>query len=184
MTIHRLLLGAGLVAGILACSGPRIQYDYDSHADFRAYRTYGWQPGPGGGRNKGGGFANDIMDQRVRRATEAALEAKGYQPGPAGGADFLVAYHPLQRTKRTGPPRVGVGMGILPGVGVGVGVPVGSGHVEEEGSIVLEIRDARTGAQVWKATAPGVLHPGDSPKEADDAVNDAVRSMLKRFPPK
>jgi len=64
-----------------------------------------------------------------------------------------------------------------------VAAPVGEQQVQTEGSIVLEVEDFRTGTQVWRATAEGVLQGSDSPEEADSNVTEAVHSLLKRFPP-
>jgi hypothetical protein len=71
-----------------------------------------------------------------------------------------------------------------PGLGVGVAGPVGGPEPRRAtGSIVLEIKDARTRALLWKAEAEDVLDPTESPEEADHDVAVAVKRMLDRFPP-
>jgi hypothetical protein len=49
--------------------------------------------------------------------------------------------------------------------------------------IVLEIQDYKSRTLVWKATAEGALQGSDDPAQADADVTEAVRGMLKRFPP-
>jgi hypothetical protein len=68
-------------------------------------------------------------------------------------------------------------------LGVGVAAPVGDPHREAMAGIVLEIQDYKSRTLVWKATAEGALQGSDDPAQADADVTEAVRGMLKRFPP-
>ena len=184
MAYVRALLVMGALAGLVGCAGPEVRYDYDVKANFSSYKSYDWQAAPGGARGQAGGFDNAIMNGRVRRAVETELAAKGFRQEVSADPDFLVTYYPLRDPNRP-PTRVhlGVGFGFGP-LGVGIGAPVGDRHPDIQGSIVLEVQDFRSGAVVWKATAPGALQASDDPKQADADVTDAVHGMLKRFPPK
>lgn len=175
-------LAVGVLAGTLACSSPGVQYDYDAQADFSGYRSFDWQARPQGGA-RAGSLDNAIMDERVRRAVVAALVAKGFRHDPGGDPDFRVRYHPEREPDRSHKVHLGLGLGLGP-VGVGVGAPVGDAHREAVAGLALEIHDARTHALVWKATAPGVLRGWDSPAETDGEVADAVKALLRRFPPR
>jgi hypothetical protein len=172
----------GVLAGLLACAGPKVVYDYDLKYNFTAYKTFDWQTAPRGAAARAGGFDNPIMDGRVKRAVAAALEAKGYRQ-EAAAPDFLVVYYPVRVAERSHQVHMGLGFGMGP-VGVGVAAPVGDRHSEAVGSMVLEVRDSRTRTMVWKATAESALEGADSPAEADDAVHAAVAAMLQKFPPK
>jgi len=179
---RRTLWGIVALVGVLGCSGPAVQYDYDAKTNFSAYRTYDWRAAPGAAPGKAAGFDNSIMNGRVRRAVETELAAKGFRKETAADPDFLVIYHPVGRATRARRAHVGMGFGFGP-LGLGVAAPVGEPQVQTEGSIVLEVEDFRTGTQVWRATAEGVLQGSDSPEEADSNVAEAVHSLLKRFPP-
>jgi len=184
MAWRRSMLVAGMMAAALAgltgCSGPEVHYDYDLKAEFAGYHSWDWlAPAKGGPR---GGFDNAIMAGRVTRAVEAELAAKGLRRDTGLAPDLLVTYYPVGTVTRAHRVHLGLGLGIGP-LGVGVGAPVGNGHREALGSIVLEMQDYKTRAVVWKATAEDVLRDSDSPEEADAAVTTAVRSLLKRFPP-
>lgn len=179
----RVMLALGALGGLVACSGPEVRYDYDVKANYSAYQSYDWQAAPAATRGKDGGFDNTIVNARVRRAVEEALAAKGMRKETSADPDFLVTYYPLRDPVAKHHARLGLGLGIGP-IGVGVSAPVGDRQAPAEGSIVLEIKDFRSGILVWKATAPGALQGSDSPEEADKDVADAVQAMLKRFPPK
>lgn len=183
MTWRTSLWAVGLTAGILACSGPSVQYDFDAGTNFSRFHTYDWLPAPPPGRPQGGAFDTAIMEGRVHRAVDAGLAAKGFGLAAEGGpADFLVTSYPLRQASKSSQAHLGLGLGFGP-VGVGVGAPVGERHVEAIGALVLEIQDARTRTVVWKGTAQSALRSSDSPEEADDAVRQAVANLLKRFPP-
>lgn len=182
MHIPKTLWAAGILAGLVACSGPTVRYDFERGADFSRYHTYLWLPAPRPAKAQAGPFDTSIMDTRVRRVLEAELAARGFRPGESGQADFQVVCYPQRQSSRSSQPHLGVGLGLGP-VGVGVGAPVGERKVESIGALVMEVQDARNGQVVWKGTAESALRTSDSPEEADAAVQSAVRALLKRFPP-
>ena len=183
MSLRYTWLVPAMVIGLLGCSGPEVRYDFDAKADFSGYRSYGWRAAPGGPPGRSGEFDNAIMNGRVKRAVQAELAARGFTEGPGATPDFLVTYYPIITGSWSHQPRVGLGLGMGP-VGMGFAAPVGARRRELSGSIVLEVQDFKSGSVVWKATADGALQSTDSPEEADAAVTAAVRSMLKKFPPK
>ena len=183
MGCFRLVMVTGVLAGLLACSGPEVRYDYDVKANFSSYKTFDWQAAPRQVAGRAGGFDNAIMNGRVKRAVETELAAKGFRKEGGPDPDFLVSDYPVRQGTRSHQVHLGMGFGMGP-VGVGVGAPVGDPHAEAPVSLVLEIQDFRTRTMVWKATAVKALEGSDSPEEADEAVETAVATMLKRFPPK
>jgi hypothetical protein len=171
----------------LGCSGPDIHYDYDAKARFPDLHSYDWYAADPPAQAQAWGVKNPFMDARVRRAVESVLAQKHFQKETAADPDFLVTYYPVYGPRRVEPGRVGVGMAFGfrgPGLGVGVAGPVGGPDPHSAaGSIVLEIKDARTRALLWKAEAEDVLDASESPEEADHDVAVAVKRMLDRFPP-
>ncbi len=123
------------------------------------------------------------MSGRVHRAVEAELGSKGFKPpAESSDPDFLVSYHPLGGASRSHQVHLGLGFGVGP-QGLGVEAPVGDPQRTAVGAIVLEVRDFRSRAVVWQATALGALEGSDLPEQADADLNEAIHSMLKRFPP-
>jgi hypothetical protein len=176
-------IAAGALIVLLGCAGPSIHYDYDANTHFSTYQTFAWQLPAQGPLDGAEGFNNTIMSGRVQRAVEAELGSKGYKPpAESSDPDFLVSYHPLGEGSRSHQVHLGLGFGVGP-LGLGIGAPVGDPQRTAVGAIVLEVRDFRSRAVVWQATAPGALEGSDSPEQADSDVKEAIHSMLKRFPP-
>jgi len=176
------LLATGTLAGLLGCAGPSVQYDYDAGMNYSGFKAFDFTAEGANGPNPGGGFDNAIMNERVRRVVAAELAAKGFRLETVADPDFLVRYYPRREPSRSNQVHLGVGFGLGP-LGVGVGGPVGDPHREAMAAIVLEVQDYKTRTLVWKATAPGALRGAATPEEADLEVTEAVRAMLKRFPP-
>ncbi len=56
-------------------------------------------------------------------------------------------------------------------------------HSFEEGSIVVDFVNARTGMRTWRGFAQGVVSPNATPEELDEIVDRSVRQILGEFPP-
>jgi len=170
------------LALLAGCAPFSVRYDYDARASFAGYRTWAWAPE--GERPKAKVPNDPIMDRRVHRLVDQALGARGFQPAQGAPADFLVAYRPVYQDRVV---QTYTEMG--PAWGYGWGRPWGYGSAIEEvqrfreGTIVLEILDARSGQVVWQAAAEGALNGLDSPQDAEEQVGEAVRKMLEHFPP-
>ena len=165
---------------LTACSSS-VKYDYDVSQDFSRYKTFDlYAPGRHG---KGGG--DGLMDKRVRAAVAAELQAKGFVREQVADPDFLVACYPVFRTRRyRTTTRVGFGGGgwYRPW-GYGVGTSFSQVHQYRQGSLIIEIVDAKTNQLVWQGADEGVLTGLDDPERANDAVASAVKDTLAKFPP-
>ena len=169
---------------LTACSSS-VKYDYDVSQDFSRYKTFDlYAPGHHG---KGGqdGAGDGLMDKRIRAAVAAELQAKGFTREETADPDFLVACYPVFRTRhyRT-TTRVGFGGGgwYRPW-GYRVGTSFSQVHQYQQGSLIIEIVDARTNQLVWQGSDEGVLTGLDDPEQANDAVASAVKDTLAKFPP-
>lgn len=177
----RVLLSCLAVLALsLGCAGPELHFDYDVKANYQAYRAYDWyaaapKAAPG----------NPLLDNRVRRAVEAELALRGFKRETTADPEFLVTYYPVltARGRSRGAFSIGLGMGGPVGLGLGLAAPLTARPAGQITSIVLEIKDFKTQQLVWKAAAGEVLDGSETPEEADAAVADAVKKLLKRFPP-
>ena len=183
------LVPAAALGLLTACAGFSVHYVFDRGASFAAYRTYDWlQPEPKG---RPAAPANPIMDRRVRRLLEQELAAKGLRLDPGGVPDLRVACYPVYRdrvvqTYTSMGPAWGWGWG--PGWGMrpwGYGPAVGYRETRayREGSIVVEMVDARSNQMVWQGAAEGALTGLQDPQDAEEQVALAVRRLLEKFPP-
>jgi len=170
---------------LAACSSPmRVRSGADPHFDFAALKSYGWLPSPDAGDPR---IHDERLEQRVKRAADAALQAKGYRL-VTEGADFMVRYYAVL-ADRTTVERLNASFdydGVWnPDFG-----PQAMRPGEEysrpytQGTLVLDILDTHSRRLIWRASAQTEV---DLRKAASDqgtrVVREAVDTMLKEFPP-
>lgn len=172
------------LAVLAGCTPFSVKYDYDSHANYAAYKTYDWYAASKKAQGKSDGVENPIMDRRVRSAVERELSAKGFKIEKTGEPDFLVTYYPAYRrgTVYT-TTSMGGGWGWYRPWGYGVGTQFTEARAYREGSIILEVVDNKTNQLIWQSVAEGALTDLNDPEDAEEQVTLAVKKMLSRFPP-
>ena len=157
-----LLLGFALTS----CSSISVRTDYDREVNFTKYQTFKWMPNPE--KRLGRVKQNSLVDKRIRRAIKHEMETKGYRFVKSGKADALIVYHIAVQNK------VDIDRYGYWGRRV---------HVRryKEGSIILDIVDARTKEMVWRGVAQGTVSylKGDP-----ERVNEAVSKLLEEYPPR
>lgn len=156
-----------LLAG--GAAAQNVNYDYDRHANFSAYRTYAWA-----GRTN---LADDLNHARIVAAVDRQLAAKGLaQVDSTGNPDLLVVY------------RVGLhqDLEINAYENRWAGPSGGPSWARLErvpvGTLAVGIIDARTRSLVWRAAATKHLDPGASPEKWEKNINKAVEKMFKHYP--
>ena len=164
---------------LASCKTPLVvDHDYDTTYDFTKLRTYDWLPSPPGDQME------DMTEKRVQGAVNGQLGSKGYNL-QAGTPDFLVSIEGIKKTVTGG--SVGVGASIAVPVGSRGSVSIGGGkskpREKQEGSLNINIIDAKTQTVIWKGTASAELKGKASPEEQQQRINQVVTEMLKSFPP-
>ena len=166
------LLGALVAAS--SCSSISVSTDFDRDADYGLYRTFSFAP-PRAERRGDRPYEGSPTRTRILAAIERELTAKGYRKAIDERADFLVAVHIAAQN------RVDVGVydyrlgwrGRWHGRDVRV-------HRYKEGTLVIDIVDARRRELVWRGTAKGAIH---GPDEVEEHIAESVRKTIERFPP-
>ena len=196
---HGLKIGAALlmIAVIGACSGLKLNPDYDLSADFDHYRTFAWAPDP---IPASGHILVDspLMDRRIRSAIERTLKSRGYPTAEAGHADFLVTYHLVVESrievKNVGP---ALGWGGYP---LGYrGFPYGYwgfpypywGGIDsmtyvdqyDVGTLIIDFTDAETRRLFWRGIGERRLSQQSTPEKTTEMVNRTVAEILAQYPP-
>jgi hypothetical protein len=172
-------------AAALGCAGQGVTTDYSPAARFSAYRTYALvMPPDTGGRQ--------LLDQRVRNAVQAQLETKGLTGVARDRADLYVGYGMVDRTHTTiYSYDDGWGWGGRWGWRYwrwGVAWPMAERRQLEtytDGTVVVNLVDAKTKQVVWEGEIPGVVDiPVSDPVRATNRIDDAVEKLFERYPPK
>jgi len=180
MILPRVLLVLPLAA-LVGCSGIRIDTDYDPAADFSTLKTWAWVPASA---RRGGDprIVNDLVDARIRAAVEAGLASRGYRK-VSSGSDFVVTYHAGLERKIQVDRLYGSG-GYYPYRDwhyYGGGETVVREY--DEGTLLLDVIDAKQKTLVWRGSARAVVDEAATPEQREAKIRAAVEKMLDRFPP-
>jgi hypothetical protein len=164
------LLGLALLAG---CSGIKVSIDYNRDWDFNSYRTYDWvADSPPVLRDPL--IDTTMLERRVKNAVDRELNIKGYRKSK-DSPDFWVAYHVATQNQ------VDVST-------CGYHYPTSphcwGSEVETysytKGTLLLDIIDSESEELVWRGSAESAIY---DVKDAEQTINQAVKKMLKSFPP-
>ena len=185
------LLTACVIAwlGVEGSAGVKVRTQFTKSFDFAKAKTWAWHEG-GAGEVKMARTADDdpeVVRQRaepvIKDAVALALPARGLTAAAAGApSDLQVKYYVLI-TIGTDAQVVGQ---FLPAVAAW-GLPpfaaaTQSYKVIEQGSLVLDISANKE--VVWRGIGQAELKPGQSQEKRQALIREAVRDILKQYPPK
>ncbi len=170
------------VALLSGCSVVSVSRDYDPSADFSSLSTYAWkyekQPVTGNPR-----IDNDLVDQRVRAAVDAELEAKGFERAERSNADCLVAYFIEYKRRISGNTWVfGLGSGMYDGYG-GIGYNTAISDYDE-GFLTIDVIDRPLDKTIWRGVGQRATYEAEDPGRVTEIIGKAVSRILADFPPK
>jgi len=176
------MLALAIVQLVTGCasSPPPVQSMRDSQADFNAFRTFAWDPGP---QSPAEAQPVSILDSNIRTAITGELQRKGYAEAQAGAKpDLMLRYETAAAEKlKSNPVRFGVGLGGVGSNGAaGVGVSSPSAKNVREGTLVLRVIDPARNAEVWNGRVSRELGKGGPPDPA--LIQSAVSDLLEEFP--
>jgi hypothetical protein len=184
------LVAAVAVAAASADARVKVKTDHDPTADFTRLKTWAWLPdGPGQFKMA---LTKDDDPEALRKQFEPTLLAsveqnlaqRGFTKAAQGQEpDFLVAYFALVSTNMSAQT---IGQ-FLPGT-LEWGIPPFQGQTQslkiyEQGSLVLDVMTP-TRQPMWRGLAQAELHRDRTLAERERRLREAVRDLLRQFPPK
>jgi hypothetical protein len=176
-----------MLLSLTACSGVKVNVDYDENYDFSRLKTWSWkypeQPQTGDKL-----VDNSLRDQRIRASIKTALKEKGLTQ-ISEHPDFLVRYELKVETKeKTSNVSIFVGTGTWGshgGVSVGAGAPIASSSTPYNvGTLYIDFLDPKSGDLLWRGTGEATLDESGTPEARQTATLEAVRKIMKDYPPK
>ncbi|MBN9283277.1 MULTISPECIES: DUF4136 domain-containing protein [unclassified Flavobacterium] len=160
---------------ISSCSSVRVASDFDNRTDFSQYKTYAF--------HKDGIDKVEISDldkKRILRAIDNQLSAKGFSKSDQ--PELLVNIFTKSREQvSVNQFNAGWGYGGGWGWGYGWGPTYSSVSTTTEGTLYIDIIDARKNELIWQGTGTGVLTQNREKKE--ERINEFVTKILMQFPP-
>ena len=181
--MRHIALGMGLILAA-GCAGQQVSTDYSPQTSFSHYRTFALVMPPDSA-------AHQLLDQRVRSAVQAQLDAKGLTQTDRQNADLFVGYgmvdktHTIVYTYRDG-------WGWGGGWGwrywrYGAAWPMTVSHQIDtytDGTVVVHLIDAKTKQVVWQGqVADAVNLPVANPVRATQQIDAAVEKLFAKYPP-
>lgn len=175
------VIGLLLLISALGCAkGLQVNNDFDKAADFTRYQTWDWMPGETF-RSTDPRLDDPKVRERIKGAIENQLVENGFQRAtePDFHVNYLAAlgseleerridnYYEYSHYTVFYPHWTATYTGVY-----------------ETGTLVIDILDVDTKRLVWRSTAKLEVNPQAGPRENEPKIREAVRAMLKRFPPK
>ncbi|WP_241051091.1 DUF4136 domain-containing protein [Achromobacter xylosoxidans] len=183
MKALKMLASGSMVTILAACaSSPAVKSDYDHQADFSRYRTFGYMSPLG--TDKAG--YSTLLTERLKDATRGQMEMRGYVYN-AANPDLLVNFNGKlqQKTQVTEapPPPMGPYYGYRTGFyggwpGYGWGDTV---YQYTEGTLNIDLVDARRKQMVWEGVAVGEVRNPDTATSSQN-IDKVVAGIFAKYP--
>jgi hypothetical protein len=189
--IKQTLAAIAIVAAVILLAEPAlarvdVKIDFDKSFNFKAVRTWRFDPA-GNGEVKMARTQKDDPDA-VKAVAEPIIvdsvntEMERLKLQKADAPDLIVRYFLLLSTDQTAQT---LGQ-FLPGT-VSWGLPpfqqtTQSLKIMNQGALVIDL--AAGGNVVWRGVAQSRLKPDTDFKKREATLREAVRDLLRRFPPK
>jgi hypothetical protein len=164
-----------LLVLIVACSAPKVVFDYDQNLDFSNYKSYNFYPEFETG-------LSELDDKRLLRQTDSILQSRGFVKNAT--PDFYINVHANAfEPVNNGGVGVGVGGGGRnSGGGISIGLPIGNSKLNQE--LVFDFVDVRKDELFWKAIAEGYYKEDATPQERVVYFRTILLKVLEEYPPK
>ena len=183
--LKRISLALLTVVVLASCSSVKVLADYDKEADFNSYKTYAFYKT---GIDKA--QISDLDKKRILRAIETEMNAMGFVKSQ--DPDILVSIFTREREQVDvyggGPWGWGWGYGGYwggywgPGYwGPGFYTPYVSTRVE--GSLYIDLIDAKNKQLVWQGKGVGNLNSTKKIEKKEQRIREFVSQILEEYPP-
>jgi hypothetical protein len=161
-----------MVCGLLVClpivaNAQQVSVNYNHNQSFANYHTYAW------GSNNANQIQNSILAQAAKQDIDSALQSKGLQMVEENQNPDLIVLANGGLRQETSYSATG-----MRGVGGGFGTI--SPEQSEEGSLIVDLHDAKTKSLVWRGIAQNTLSSKGNKNQ--QMVQKAIQKMFKQWP--
>lgn len=172
MKMFKSILVLAVVAITASCSSVRVVSDYDKQANFTTYNSFAFYK-PGIDKAE----ISDLDKKRILRAIESELTTKGFQKSE--NPNLLVNIFTKEQKKVDVYNNYGYGWGWNPWYWGGTYNNV---VTSTEGTLFIDLIDAKTNELVWQGKGSGNLTESDVDKK-DARIHEFVAEILSQYPP-
>ena len=168
------LLSVLFIATLASCSSVRVNADYDKKADFGSYKTYAYLKS---GVDKA--EISDLDKKRILYSIEEVMANKGFTKSE--NPDVLISIFTKERERVDINNNMGFGWGWGWNPWWGMGGGFTSVTTTPEGTLFIDIIDAKTKELVWQGEGSGYLTKNTDKKDA--RIKEFVSKILEQYPP-
>lgn len=181
-SLLRWLLVTLVIALLAACTtAPRISSDSDPRADFSAYRTFAFYSPLAIERE---GYAS-LVSGRIKDAARREMEARGYRYSEDDPDLWLnINAYMQQRTDVSTVPDVDYAYyySYRGYVAVPYWHDRTTVHRYTEGTMNVDLVDARRNALVWEGIAVGRVSRNQAAAERDASIDSTIQAIFAQYP--
>lgn len=157
---------------LISCSSVRVNADYDKKANFSAYKSYAYFKS---GIDKA--EISDLDKKRILYAIDDVMATKGFAKSET--PDLLISIFTKEREVVDVYQNYGFGWGW--GWGPGWGMGYSRAITTPEGTLFIDIIDAKTKELIWQGQGTGYLSSNTDKKE--ERIREFVSKILEQYPP-
>jgi hypothetical protein len=170
---------------IFGCSSIEVSQDYQLDWDFGNLKTYAWKYKD---QEKTGDMRIDsqLLDDRIRKATEENLLEKGFTKIFGHPPDFQIVYkYSISRKIYSNPVSTGLGFGYGHYGSVGtIGIRTGAQINEyDEGLLIIDFLKPDSDIVLWRGNSTRVVETHSTPEKRIRDIDQTIGKMLAQFPP-
>ena len=154
-----------------SCSSVMVNADYDKKVSFTNYKSYAYLKS---GIDKA--EISDLDKKRILNAIDEVMQSKGFSKSE--NPDVLISIFTKERERVDVHQNFGWGWGWNPYWGMGFN----SVYTTPEGTLFIDIIDAKSKELVWQGEGSGYLTK--NPEKKDARIKEFVLKILEQYPPK
>lgn len=177
-----ILLAILLAIALAGCTSTAPQFEADPSADLVALKHFAWSTTP---RTDAPlvPMDSEIFQKRVRLSATSLLVARGYTVDETA-PEFRIRSNLLVKKNAKAAPKLGISLGTGSygghfGSSVSVGGSTDIGKAQDQLTLVLEVRDAKSDELLWQGWREVSAAVGDPAKPVLDAT---IKAILGDFP--
>jgi hypothetical protein len=160
-----------LVVLLVAGCGVRVAVESDESARHGQWKTWSWLSRP---PVAAGDTAYALADERVRTAFDREMKTRGFRRVERERPDFLVTYYAaIERPIEA--------KAVAYAAGGPSRTAANAQGLYEQGMLLVDVLDSRSGKLVWRGAGRKVFTPEQSPEERRERIDQAVASVVGEF---
>ncbi len=149
--------------------GQQVSVNYNKSQDFSQFHTYAW------GSNNANQIRNSILAQGAQQNINSALQSKGLRMVQESEKPDLIVIASGGLKQTTSYQAWG-----MRGIGFGGGMATITPQQNVEGTLIVDLYDAKGQSLVWRGIAQNTL--SNNGNKNTQMVEKAVNKMFKKYP--